>query len=872
TYNADGTIEKVTWWGKGAPVPNVSQVGHLDPYVRNEAETICWSTGVKTEPCSAGGMNVCKIDSGDYIKIMGVDFGDAGASAFAASIASDSNGGILELHLDGVEGALIGSVTVSSTGGWQEWKTVKGSVSGVQGVHDLFLVFKGDGEEPLFNIDHWQFSGAVGTETHRYEAENAEAVDGATNVVDCTASGDYLVRLGKSSEGIRLDSLPAASKLAIRYASVDVGTISVVVNDQPVRKVNVHSSGSLTGSFLNAIIDVAIPANATVTIRLEDKDVPVNIDQIVVGDGDLGLPPDIWNLPPLPVAAGPYTADWKEIGQRYAVPEWWRDAKFGAWSHWDPQSMPEQADWYARGMYMQGDFQYNYQVSQFGHPSEYGYKDICNNWVIDRWNPEELMELYVEMGARYFMAMGVHHDNFDCYDSKYQPWNSVNVGPKVDVVGTWEKIARENGLRFGIGFHNSPGRTWGQFMTVRYTSDKTGPKQGVPYDALQTILDGKGKWWEGMDPVDLYGPEHDKKDPLHSPYANQFMWRVDDAITKYHPDIIYFDEHAGDSQMDLGVRMGLGFLAPQLIANYYNKSLEWNDGKMDAVINLKGVGGRYNSFQNSPDLLPFVDRALVKSTEAIIEPEIMAYSFQTETTIAPWHYQTGQKYMSAREVVDLLMQNICRNGTMLLNLTQHGRGDLDPEVVQLAKDVGAWLKVNGEAVYSSRPFEVYGENSVCYTRNNGKVYAALLNWDGGPITLKALHADGATLGKVSKVELLGSDVALKFEQNDQGLIVTPDASVKPLSGIVDQQLASGCRVLRITHDQGWFNDDDSGATYPGWVRRCNLGTGDFNNDLAMSARPGAVWSCSFEGTGVSVIAPKEAGAGKIEVQIDGETR
>ena len=160
------------------------------------------------------------------------------------------------------------------------------------------------------------------------------------------------------------------------------------------------------------------------------------------------------------------------------------------------------------------------------------------------------------------------------------------------------------------------------------------------------------------------------------------MWRVDDAITKYHPDVIYFDEHAGDSQVDLGVHMGLGFLAPPLVANYYNKSLQWNHGKMEVVINLKGVGGRYNSFQNHPELLPYVDRSLVKSTEAIIEPQIMAYPFQTETSIADWHYKAGQKYMDARASSDSLMQNVCRNGTMLLNLTQHGRGDLDPEVIR----------------------------------------------------------------------------------------------------------------------------------------------------------------------------------------------
>lgn len=708
-------------------------------------------------------------------------------------------------------------------------------------------------------------------ETHTFEAE--EAITAAPRVIDRGAFGAASVELTNSSQVIQFAQMSAASRLAIRYASTNVGTISVAINDQPARKINVHSSGALTNSFLHSIIGLAIPAKATLTISMTTNDVAVNIDRIVVGDGDLGLPPDIWNLPPLPVAAGPYSADWKALSQAYLVPEWWRDAKFGAWAHWDPQSMPEQGDWYSRGMYQEGHPQYRHHTNHFGHPSEFGYKDICHHWVIDRWKPDELMDLFVEMGARYFMAMGVHHDNFDCWDSAYQPWNSVRVGPKVDIVGTWEKAARRHGLRFGIGFHHSPPRTWGQFMPVRYTSDKKGPKQGVPYDALQTILDGQGKWWEGMDPVDLYGPAHTAKDPLLSPFANQFMWRVDDTLVKYHPDVIYFDEAAGDSLLDLGVRMGLGFLAPPLVANYYNRSLQWRSGKMDVVINLKCIGGKYNSFKD-PEMIPRVERALVKSSEADIEPRIMPCAFQTETTIQDWHYRTGQRYLDARKLVQLLMQNVSRNGTMLLNLTQRGRGDLDPQVVRICKDIGAWLKVNGEAVYASRPFEVCQEdtNAICYTRNHGNVYAALMNWTNGTVTLKALRTGGTTLGKVSKVELLGSDMVMTFVQNEQGLAVTPGGSVQPLPAITNQALASACRVLRITHDKGWLNDDDSGARYPGWMRRCNLGTGDFNNDLTVSDTPGDIWSGSFTGSNVSVIAPKEAGAGKIEVLIDGQTR
>jgi alpha-L-fucosidase len=708
----------------------------------------------------------------------------------------------------------------------------------------------------------------------------ANLIGGARRIADRDSSTGYLASLTQVGHGVRFIGVPAGKTLAIQYASMSVGTVTVVVDHQQSYKLNVHSSGALTGSYLTAIVDIAIPSKATVTISLLPGDVGLNVDRIVAGN-DLALPPDIWNLPTLPVAPGPFSADWKTLGRTYTVPAWWRDAKFGAWSHWDPQSMPEQGDWYARGMYIEGSPQYEFHLSHFGHPSEYGYKDICHNWLIDRWNPEQLMRLYIEMGARYFMAMGCHHDNFDCFDSKFQPWNSVQVGPKVDIVGTWEKVARRHGMRFGIGFHDTPARTWGQFMPVRFTSDKTGPMKDVPYDALQTVLEGKGEWWERMDPTDLYGPPHTlakhaprgpDNDPLLSPFASQFMRRVDDAIGKYRPDVIYFDEHAGDSQVDLGVHMGLGFLAPQLVANYYNKSLQWNKGKMEAVINLKGVGGRYNSFQDHPEMLPYVDRSLVKSTEAIIEPEIMAYPFQTEASIADWHYRTGQKYLDASEIVRLLMQNVCRNGAMLLNLTQRGRGNLDPEVIGIAEDVGAWLKINGEAVYGSRPFEVSGESGVCYTRNHGNVYAALLQWRGGPVVLNALRAGGATLGKVSKVELLGSNIPLTFVQDDRGLSVTFAGTVKPLPGIASESLASACRVLRIAHDKGWMNDDDLEVVAHGWIRRCNLGTGDYNNDLTISDTPGDVWSASCVSRNLSVIAPIEAGAGTIEIRIDGQTR
>jgi len=164
------------------------------------------------------------------------------------------------------------------------------------------------------------------------EAE-AATFDPSAKLADGAASGGYLVSLAQPGDGIRFAGLPRAGKLAIRYASTAAGTISVAVNGGPARKVNVHSSGAPAGSFLHAIIDLAIPANAVLVLRQEAGDVAVNVDRLVVGDDDLGLPPDIWNLPPLPVAAGAYAPEWLAMSRIYSVPEWWRDAKFGAWAH-----------------------------------------------------------------------------------------------------------------------------------------------------------------------------------------------------------------------------------------------------------------------------------------------------------------------------------------------------------------------------------------------------------------------------------------------------------------------------------------------------------------------------------------------------------
>lgn len=583
---------------------------------------------------------------------------------------------------------------------------------------------------------------------------------------------------------------------------------------------------------------------------------------------------DIWNLPDLEIEEGKYIDDWSVLSRLYNVPQWWREAKFGAWSHWDPQSVAEAGDWYSRGMYMQGSGQYKYHLENYGHPSQYGYKDLCNDWIIDKWDPDDLMRLYIDMGARYFLAMGNHHDNFDCWDSAYQPWNSVNVGPKKDIVGIWKETAQKYDMPFGIGFHATPARTYGQFMTVRYTSDKYGDYEGVPYDAMLTEEDGKGKWWEGLDPVDLYGPvHHDGCNSLETSFANQFMWRLDDAIRKYQPDMIYFDDHAGDSQIDLGINMGLGHLTPKIIANFYNIASKRTEGRREVIATFKGVGGRYDSFQNNPELLPLVDRSLVKSTEFFTEDDIMAYPFQTEVSLQDWHFKKDAPYRSAYDIVLQLMQNVSRNGSLLLNITQRGRGDIEQQARIICEDIGLWLKTNSEAVYGSRPFDVWGDGHSIYSRNDGYIYVTMIDWDGSETILEPLSSCAPSVGVISEVSLLEEPgLEISFSQSDKGLSVKAEGQLIANPAIRDTVLSRGFKVLKIRHDKAWFNDDDPGVTTVGWNRACNLGNGDFNNDLYFTDSPGDVWDTSFYGKRVTIVAPVGNNGGKMRVFIDGKDR
>ncbi|EMI52868.1 Alpha-L-fucosidase [Rhodopirellula sallentina SM41] len=571
---------------------------------------------------------------------------------------------------------------------------------------------------------------------------------------------------------------------------------------------------------------------------------------------------DIWNLPEMPVSPGPYEANWQSL-RMYEVPDWFRDGKLGIWSHWDPQSIPERGDWYSRWMYVPGHHQYEHCLQTYGHPSEFGYKDLCALWTCDKWDPEGFVEMAKGAGGKYFVALANHHDNYDCWDSVYQPWNSVNLGPKKDVIGTWAKYARKHGMPFGVTVHASPARTWGQFMPPRYSSDRSGPKKGVPYDVMTaTLQSGKGTAWEGLDPKDLYGPPHVKEDDANkSPFANQFMWRVNDLL-KYNPELLYFDESAGTTNLDLGVKMGLGYLAPRIAANFYNKSLANNEGRHVAVLNIKEVGGPRDSLETK-ELSHLVDQSLVKDSEKKNEKEIKAYPFQIDDSLGPWHMNVTKPYNhDARWVIHQLTDIVSKNGNLLLAVPQRAQGNVDDRAREICDNIGDWLSVYGEAIYGTRPFEVYRneEHKVYFTRKRDHVYAIITQWPkDSSLTLPELRMGCPTIGKISTIELLGSSSELEFTQSNESLAVD-------LPSESPHEIAS---VLKISHDKTWINDDDPGVRYRGWTHLVNRGLGEFNNDIYFSNARGDRCSYSFHGSGIDLVTNTNPEFGELMILIDG---
>ena len=469
---------------------------------------------------------------------------------------------------------------------------------------------------------------------------------------------------------------------------------------------------------------------------------------------------------------GPYQANWDSL-LGYDAPEWYRDAKFGIWAHWSPQCVPEYGDWYARNMYEEGSPDYRFQSSRYGHPSEFGYKDLCAQWTLLDWEPEALIQRYKDAGARLFISLANHHDGFDCWGSKHQPWNALNHGPHRDVVGEWAAAARKHGLRFGVTVHQA--RNWWWFQTA-HGADKNGPLSGVPYDGRMTKAEGKAQWWDGLDPQMLYGVKHPKDALPDASYVKHFYDRTRDLIDQHDPDLLYFDN----------ALLPLGWGGMNVGAYFYNHNLKTR-GKMEAVLNIKNV----------PDKLA---KAVVADYERGLTSGIMPYAWQSETCIGEWHYRRSLfdgpgafgGYLPPRDAIHWLVDTVSKNGTFILNVPGKPDGTIDSKEIAVIDEIAAWLKVNGEAIFETRPWTVYGEGpntiasgpfqggsisamgskDVRFTRNkaNNVIYAIFLGWPEWHAKIESLGLSSKTNpGKIQNVTMLGSDAPVKWTQEADGL-------------------------------------------------------------------------------------------------------
>lgn len=309
----------------------------------------------------------------------------------------------------------------------------------------------------------------------------------------------------------------------------------------------------------------------------------------------------------LPVTAGPFKPTWESIEKNYpGTPAWLREAKFGIWVHFGPQAAGMSGDWYARRMYVPGTPAYDNHLKNQGHPSRAGYKEVLRDWNPRKLDPSKLTAIYKAAGARFLIVQGVHHDNFDLWDSRFQPWNSTRMGPRRDLVGEWSKAAKAAGMRYGVAFHHEYSWWWWQ---TAFGSDKQGALAGVPYDGRLTLADGKGTWWEGLDPRRLYnadlreykGVTAAAYSPWNPPpaglfsrhsayakwYATQWALRVMDVVDRYDPDFIYTD--GTGPQPFSGSHTGTGIKADatqRVIADFYNQTLK-RRGKVGAFSIIK---------------------------------------------------------------------------------------------------------------------------------------------------------------------------------------------------------------------------------------------------------------------------------------------
>jgi len=458
---------------------------------------------------------------------------------------------------------------------------------------------------------------------------------------------------------------------------------------------------------------------------------------------------------------GPFRPDWASL-QAYKTPAWYGDAKFGIFIHWGLYSLPAfGSEWYSRNMYIEGSPEYTHHIQTYGPHTKFGYKDFIPKFTAEHFDPESWMTLFRNAGARYVVPVAEHHDGFSMYDTRLSDYSTVKLGPRRDIVGAVKAAARKHDLHFCLSSHRAE-HDWFFDGGRKFPSDVSDPAHAGLYGPAQTRI---------------VGPDSDN---LFSDYTYVSQFWLDDwlarqaeLVDRYEPELVYFDWWIGQPSF----RNTL----PSFLAYYYNKAAR---GHGSAIVNYK--------------LGEFADGAGVLDIERGQAPGIRPDVWQTCTSISDksWGYIENDTYKSVEQIVHLLADVVSKNGNLLLNVGPHGDGRIPDAARDTLLAVGGWLKVNGEAIYGTRPWEKFGEGPTenangsfaeskakpytardfRFTTKGGALYAIqLAEPEAGRALITAIRPERP----VKRVNLLGSNIPVTFRQTDAGLALTlPDGRGK----------------------------------------------------------------------------------------------
>lgn len=451
-----------------------------------------------------------------------------------------------------------------------------------------------------------------------------------------------------------------------------------------------------------------------------------------------------------------FEPNWESLSEHNAEPDWFRDAKFGIYFHWGVYSVPAYAnEWYPRNMYIEGQDAYKHHISTYGLPTEFEYADFVPMFKADNFDAEEWASLFKKAGAQFAGPVAEHHDGFAMWDSEYTPWNAADMGPKRDITGELAKAIRKQGMKFVTTFHHARNNLWqpeGKDWTGHYSEIKK---------EFPELLENKEN-------AILYGYMPRKK------FLQVWNNKLKEVVDKYQPDLMWFDSWL--DEIPDSVKL-------DYLAYYFNKAKEWNK---DVVVTYK-----------QEDLPSDVG---VKDFEKGRAGEKMEQAFLTDDTISKgsWCYTEDLEIKSTSVVLHSLIDIVSKNGQLLLNISPKADGTIPENQQRVLLEIGEWLEINGEAIYGTRPWEVYGEGptklkegpfegftdageytwkDIRYTQKGDAVYAIMLGWPGSDqeIQLQAFTQNGINKARsISDVSMLGSEEKIDWNlQKGRLMIKTP---------------------------------------------------------------------------------------------------